>query len=281
MKNTEIYAFADEASPNIDEQIAAMTRNGLNGLEIRNVDGTNVSDISVEKAKAVASKLSNSGLAVWSVGSPIGKITIDDDFDGHMEKLKHTIEVSHALNCRKIRVFSFYLGANKAEACKDEIVDRLGRMCELAAQEGVRLYHENEKGIFGDIPERCLALHRALPELCGVFDPANFVQCGVDTRKAWAMLKNHINYMHIKDARADGFVVPAGFGEGNVAEIVADYLKMGGNAVTIEPHLTVFSGLEQLEQSGEQSQIGEYHYKNSDAAFDAACNAFKALYKEG
>ena len=73
-----IYAFADEASPAIDSQIAAMRRNGLNGLEIRGVDGENVSAISLKKAKEVRRKLDDAGLCIWSIGSPIGKIGIDE-----------------------------------------------------------------------------------------------------------------------------------------------------------------------------------------------------------
>ena len=38
-----IYAFADESGGMIDHQIESMKRNGLAGLEIRNVDGTNIS----------------------------------------------------------------------------------------------------------------------------------------------------------------------------------------------------------------------------------------------
>lgn len=278
MKKFQTFAFADEADACIDGQIAAMKRNGLDGLEIRNVDGTNVAEISVEKAKEVQKKLAAEGLIVWSIGSPIGKITMEEDFEAHLEKLKHTLQVAHALDCQKLRMFSFYPGAGKrAEEYTDEVIDRLGRMCAIADREDIRLYHENEKGIFGDIPERCLALHQALPELLGIFDPANYVQCGVDTRAAWAMLKDYVRYMHIKDARADGFVVPAGAGEGHVAEIAVDYLAMGGKAFTVEPHLTVFPGLEQLEQAGERSQIADYRYPNSDAAFDAACDALKAL----
>ena len=67
----KIYAFADEASPLIDGQIIALKENGLDGLEIRNVDNVNVSDISDAKAKEVRKKLDNAGLSVWSVGSPI------------------------------------------------------------------------------------------------------------------------------------------------------------------------------------------------------------------
>lgn len=105
-----IYAFADEASPNIDGQITALKRNGLNGLEMRNVDGVNVSDITVEKAKEVKHKLQENGLITWSVGSPIGKIDIEkDDFKAHTEKLKHTLEIANILESKNIRMFSFYI----------------------------------------------------------------------------------------------------------------------------------------------------------------------------
>ncbi|MCQ2450236.1 MAG: sialate O-acetylesterase, partial [Clostridia bacterium] len=74
MNEARIYAFADESNAKIDDQIIAMKRNNLNGLEIRNVDGQNVSDISLEKAKEVKEKMDKAGLGVWSIGSPIGKI---------------------------------------------------------------------------------------------------------------------------------------------------------------------------------------------------------------
>ena len=114
MEPMKIYAFADEASPKLDGQIAAMKRNGLNGLEIRGVDGENVSDITPEKAREVRAKLDDAGLSVWSIGSPIGKIDIEkDDFDKHLCKLRHTLEVADALGAKNLRMFSFYIPAGK------------------------------------------------------------------------------------------------------------------------------------------------------------------------
>ena len=279
MNNIKIYAFADEASPNIDGQITAIKRNGLNGLEMRNVDGVNVSDITIEKAKEVKHKLQENGLITWSVGSPIGKIDlVKDDFKAHTEKLKHTLEIANILDSKNIRMFSFYIPNGKdASEYKNEVIERLGVMCDIARNFGVSLCHENEKGIYGDIPERCLEIHKALPELKGIFDPANYVQCGVDTLKAWETLKSYIYYMHIKDAKLDGTVVPAGQGDGNVKEIVKRFISGGGKAFTIEPHLMVFEGFSHLERKGEKSQISEYGYPDSNTAFDAACNAFKGL----
>jgi sugar phosphate isomerase/epimerase len=278
MRSAKIYAFADEASPMIDRQIAAMKRNRLSGLEIRNVDGTNVSDISLEKAAEVKKKLDDNGLCVWSVGSPIGKTDINGDFKADIESFKHTLEVARVLNTENIRIFSFYVPQDKDPSdFKNEVIDRLGKFAEIADGSGVTLCHENEKGIYGDTAERCLDILKAVPEIQGIFDPANFIQCGVDTIKAWDMLGGRIKYMHIKDAMPDGSVVPAGFGSGNVKEIVHRYLDNGGSAFTIEPHLAVFDGLAGLERESEKSNVGKFVYKSNDEAFDAACDAFKNI----
>ena len=275
----KIYAFADEASPSIDGQIAAMARNGLDGLEIRGVDGENVSSISLEKAREVRRKLCDAGLCTWSVGSPIGKIDIETgDFPAHLDQLRHTLDVARELGAQRLRMFSFYIPAGKdPSAYRQKVIDQVGEMLRAGEGSGVLYCHENEKGIYGDMAGRCQELLRLFPAMKGVFDPANFVQCGQETWSAWEMLREHIDYLHIKDALADGSVVPAGKGLGNVKRIVDAYRAQGGEHATIEPHLRVFDGLKGLEREGEASQVGLYSYKSSDEAFDAACSALKEL----
>ena len=274
----KVYAFADEASGSIDKQIEAMKRNGLQGLEIRNVDGVNVSDISLEKAEEVHRKMEAAGLKVWSIGSPLGKIGIDDAFEPHLEKLKHTLEVAKILECKNIRMFSFYLPQGKEpEQYREEVLYRLREMVKVAEGTGITLCHENEKGIYGDNAARCLDIHKEVPELGGIFDPANFIQCGQETMEAWELLHPYITYMHIKDALESGMVVPAGAGVGHLKEIVDAFRAQGGDSVTIEPHLTVFEGLRELEGKDREIKVAEYKYPEADTAFDVACDALKAL----
>ena len=284
MKNPQIFAFADEASPMIDNQIKAMLRNGLQGLEIRSVDGENVSGITIAKAKEVYQKINDAGLSVWSIGSPIGKIDIiKDSFSEHLDVLKRTIDIAREMKCGNIRMFSFYLPKDQEPGSfKNEVMDRLHQMAEMTAGSGVQLCHENEKGIYGDNAVRCCEILSEVPEIAGVFDPANFVQCGQDTLEAWKLLKNHIKYLHIKDALfADGSVVPAGKGEGNVPAIVKAYMEMGGVCMTVEPHLKVFGGLKALEREGEETRMGSrFVFETNDEAFDAACAALRAILAE-
>ena len=278
MQDIKIFAFADEAATEIDGQIRALKRNGLAGLEIRGVDGQNISDITLNKAKEVKEKLDCEGLSVWSIGSPIGKIEIADDFEAHKEKLKRTLEIANVLDCKNIRMFSFFMPENEDKLrYSSEVIWKVGEMAKIAEQSGVFLCHENEKGIYGDTPEACLELFKAIPLLKGVFDPANFVQCKVNTINAWDMLKDHIYYMHIKDANKRNIVVPAGMGEGNIRYIANEYIRRGGKVFTMEPHLAVFEGFAALEKQGESIDTSQFTYDSADTAFDTACDAFKKL----
>ena len=278
-ENWKIYAFADEASPELDGQIAALLRNNMLGPELRGVNGRNITELTAAEAREVRRRLDDAGLTVWSLGSPIGKITLDDDFEAHLELLRHTLELGNILGAEAIRLFSFYPGeGQKIEDCFGQVSDRMGRMLDVIAGSGLLACHENEKGIFGYNADGCLRLHRAFPALRAVFDPANFIQSGQATLPAWEQLHGYVAYFHVKDAFSDGSVVPAGYGEGHVKELLRAYRTEGGYRLTVEPHLTVFSGLKALERAGEESAIGQkYSYPSADAAFDAAAAALQDI----
>lgn len=273
--NYRLCAFADEADAMLTGQIAAMQRNGISLLEIRGVDGQNISVLSPAKVKEVANLLSDNGLKVWSIGSPTGKITLRDDWNAHLDSFKGMLDAAAVFGAEAFRMFSFYDAQNE----KNEVIDRLGTLCKLAKGYRVKLCHENEKGIFGDTPQRTRELLDALPQLGGIFDPANFIQCGADILPAWELLKDRIDYLHIKDAMKDGTVVPAGYGVGCLETVVTDFLRRGGEVLTLEPHLSEFTGLQGLEKEGERTIVGSAHfsYRDNNESFDAAVNALKAI----
>ncbi len=263
--------FADEAAKDFDGQMAALKRNRYEFLEIRNVDGINFTKLTAQEAKALAQKLEANGLSVRSLGSPIGKVKIADDFDAHMELYKHTLELGNIFGAQYIRLFSFFMPKEEDPTrYKNLVIDRMGIFAETAKAFGIQACHENEKGIYGDIAARCLELHRAVPELKAVFDPANFVQCGQDTLEAWEALHPFVEYMHIKDAIPGGKVVPPGQGVGNVPQLLAKYAAQGGELLTLEPHLTAFVGLKALENEGDESVVGHMKFDSNEAAFDYA-----------
>lgn len=276
MKQFTLAAFADEAGSDVEVQIRALQENGVPCLEIRGVGDKNVTDLTVDEAKELKKRLDDAGISVWSIGSPLGKISVGDEFAPHLDTFKHTLELSRVLGAGNIRMFSFFCPKGEAAYCRDIVFERLHQFCAAAQGSGITLCHENEKGIYGDTADRCLDILQNFPAIKAVYDPANFLQCGEDTIRAWELLEPYIAYMHVKDVREDGVVVPAGQGHGRIPELLERYEKIGGQVLTLEPHLAVFKGLDALE-NGEKTKIGEFEYPSQRDAFDAAVNALKGL----
>lgn len=253
MERVILSGFSDEIGPELDYQLETIREFGLSHIELRAADGVNVSDFSPEKVKEVKNKLAGAGVSVSSIGSPIGKIGVEEDFAPHLDKLKRTLEIQKELGAPYIRMFSFYMPQGRApEDFRGEVLDRVGRMVEEAQAWDSVLLHENEKGIYGDNAPRCKELLEAFygPHFKAVFDFANFVQVGQQTLPAYELLKPYVEYVHVKDAQwGTGAVVPAGQGDGHVKDILTDLIGGGWKGfLSLEPHLTDFAGLAALEQ---------------------------------
>ncbi len=285
MTNTiKLCAFADEAAVSTAGQIKALTENAIPYLEIRGVNGVNISALDTATAKAFARDLKSNGLSVWSIGSPAGKSQIAEDFSKERDQFARLLEMAEIFEAPCIRLFSFY-GTDGSDTYFDEVCRRLDVFCQMAKAQGVRPCHENEKGIYGDTADRCLKLHKALPELSAVFDAANFVLCGQDIMTAWEMLSPYVWYSHIKDAVESGRIVPPGEGIGALREYLPLYAAMAEDGInsgvlTVEPHLMEFVGLAALENANGQSVVGGYAYPNERAAFDYAVKCLKGIISE-
>ena len=278
-------AFADEASPDILEQIAACKANDIEYIELRNVNGKNISNFTVEEAEGLKKLLDEHGIKVSSIGSHYGKIEIDDDFEPHFEAFKQTVEVAKVLGTKYIRMFSFFFTKGQSiEEYKDEVYRRLTAMVDYACEHDVLCCHENEKGIYGDIHERCLELAEHFGDKLGcIFDPSNYIQCGCDTAEGFKLLKDYITYMHIKDCIAEiDTVVPAGEGDGHLEDIIkALDQEEKVYFLSVEPHLRVFEGLDNLEpdDSTASKMNSKFVYPDNKTSFAAACTAIHEIVK--
>ena len=271
-----VSCFADEIDVSVDKQIALLQELGIGWIEFRSGDGKGVADYTEKEAEMLMSRLSANGIRISAVGSPIGKIDITQDFEPHFETYRHIVELAGILDTSFIRMFSFFMPeGEEPDKFRDEVMRRTDRMVEYAAGRNVVLLHENEKGIYGDSAARCLDLMKLFygDHFRCTFDFANFVQCGQDTLEAYEMLRPYISYIHVKDAlRENGDVVPAGTGDGNVAEILNRLDEEGyAGFLSLEPHLADFAGLKSLEK-----EVKERGRTDGEEAF---CTAYRALEK--
>ncbi|GIM94696.1 sugar phosphate isomerase/epimerase family protein [Paractinoplanes toevensis] len=240
-----LSGFADEISPDLTEQCEVASSLGLKYIEVRSAWDVNILDLSPVQLAEMKKTLSAYGLKVSSIGSPIGKIFIDEDFAPHLERMRHAAEVAAELDAPYIRIFSFFLRPGDDPAAhRAEVIDRMRALVRVAEEADLILLHENEKQIYGDVPERCLDLVRSVgsPYLRLAWDPANFVQVGVRPfTDGYPALRPHVEYIQIKDAHAaDGTVVPAGQGDGEVAATIRALRHDGFDGFfSLEPHLAL------------------------------------------
>ena len=218
---------------------------GVTCIDVRGIDNINVSSMTLAQAGEYKKRLDDRGFTVPCVGSPLGKIKISDDFDAHLELTRHTCDVAHAFGTDRVRMFSFYpSGGCDILAQRGEVMNRLGKMLEVADQMDAVFYHENESGIYGSSPDGCNDIFATFKtaRLKVIFDPANFVNEGFRPfDECWrASLAELTDAFHIKDkvSGAEGPCVPAGEGDGQFAEIFADLATREFDGyMTLEPHL--------------------------------------------
>jgi sugar phosphate isomerase/epimerase len=262
MTEWTLSGFGDEIDKDPEVQLAVLQALGASHLEFRSAWGVNVADLSDEDVDRLQALLQRHGMRVSAIASPIGKTGVYDDAATEQARLERVIAVARRLETRYVRLFSFYRPDGVApEQTRDTVLTRLRAFADAAERESVILVHENEKAIYGDVPERLLDIVESVgsPALRLAWDNANFVQVGVRPfTDGYATLRPYIEYLQVKDARAaDGVEVPAGHGDGELRETVTALRDSGWTGfASLEPHLAdparpdVLSGPRRFGEAG-------------------------------
>ena len=274
-----ISAFADEynADPKVHAEYLASV--GIGYIEPRFISGVNFANLSEDEVMEYKSILDANGVKASAIGSPIGKINLADDFDAHLELARRCFKNASIMGAKYIRMFSFYLreGQTREEA-RPEVIEKLGALLDLADEYGVTLCHENEAKIYGEDAEHCLDLMKHFEgRLKCVFDTGNFILDGVETYPyAYNLMKDYIEYFHIKDSMSVGAIVPPGCGEARILDVLKAHRAYAPDRdffVSLEPHLETFAGLNKLVGKTFENP---YKFESAEIAFD---NARERLFK--
>jgi len=240
--------ISDEAGQAIDTQIKAHRELGWEHLELRLVDGTNLTQIPDAKFDEVYAQVTEAGMKVSCFGSAIANwarpITCDAQID--IDDLKQAIPRMHRFGTPFIRVMSYPNDKDHPlpeNDWRNEAIQRLQVLAKMAEDGGITLVHENCSGWGGLSAENSNILlgEVASPALKVVFDTGNPVTYGQDAWAYYQAVYDDIVYVHIKDAqKIDGedHYCYCGDGAGCVKEIVRDLLAKGyDGGFSIEPHL--------------------------------------------
>ncbi len=242
-----LSAFGDEIAKDLSDQLILLKELDIHHLDLRSAWGKGLLEMTDADVEQVRGTCSASEMDVACLGSPVGKSPLEGPIEDELSKLARVCEIGRALDCRRVRMFSFYLPDPETTLDFDRYlntaVSRLARLVELAEKEDALLLLENEKKLVGDTIERCHVLLSRLrsPHLRFLWDPANFVQVEAagPTERGWPLLGQYVSYVHIKDADGeDGSVCVAGEGDGQIGALLTRLREEGYRGfLSLEPHL--------------------------------------------
>ncbi len=245
MADIKLSGFGDEIVEDFEGQLKNMSDMDLHAIELRGLWGTNVIDLSEDEKIKARALLERYEIEVSSIGSPIGKVSVEAPASEEMERFERAVDKALYFDAKYIRVFSFYPPEGEPlDVCRDAVMDRMRQMTDIARGADVTMVLENEKGLYGEQADRVADILNtvAAPQMKMAFDPANFVQVGQRPfDDCWPLVKEHVCYMHIKDAKLeDGTVVLTGEGDGQIPAILGALREMGYQGfASLEPHLQV------------------------------------------
>jgi sugar phosphate isomerase/epimerase len=255
-----ITGFTDEASPSIDRQIEMCRRLGWNRIDLRAVDGVNITNLSDSAFEEVHEKLASAGIQAVSFGSEIANWSrsIDDPLEFDLREIERAIPRMRRMGVELIRIMSYR--APKGPVGSDpqlerNIVHRLKEIVRRAEEGGIVCVHENCETWGGQSPEHTVYLLEQIdsPAFQLVFDTGNpFATLDhrgtppfahQSTLDFYRKVKEAVRYVHIKDGRIVAGEVQYSFpgeGDGEVPQLLSQLKKDGYAAgVSIEPHVAV------------------------------------------
>ena len=249
----QLSAFADEAAEKFTDQVNFLNRQKIEHIELRFCDGKNIMELNKSELSQINRRLQDRDIKVSAIGSPIGKVTLDQPFPDHLEKFKHAVELAEYFDAPLIRIFSFYPPAGKnITDCRTEVLDRLAALVALLKDAHITLVHENDADIYGQTAPRCRDIVQTInsPKLKLAYDPGNFVATEKITdnmETCWPLLKDYVAHIHIKDRKVNSETgcLP-GAGDGQIRQLLTELASINyPGFLTLEPHMTVsgvFSG---------------------------------------
>lgn len=278
-----LTGFADEASRDLDQQIAATKDIGWSAISARMVGEHNLHELPEAEFEQVAGRLKDAGIQVPELGSLIGNWakSIDSDFAITLAEIDRAIPRMQALDTQFVRIMSYAQNPWGEDQQEAERFRRLREIVARFADAGLTAIHENCMNWGGFSADHTLRLVDEVPGLKLVFDTGNPVfqkdrskpnSDGSfpwqDPFEFWQKVRDHVAHIHIKDCHnppsegAEPDYTMPGEGSARLHDILGDAKARGYDGwIAIEPHVaTVFHAADPTAVDWEQCYASYVEY---------------------
>jgi sugar phosphate isomerase/epimerase len=242
----KLSAFADEVTDDFLGQVKYLVKERVGYIEPRFINKKNIMDLTRDELNDARKLMQDNGLKVSAIGSPIGKVRLDEPFAPHLDKFKRAVDIAIFFESPYIRMFSYYAPqGHNIDEYRDQVMERMAAKVEMLKGIDVTMVHENEAHIYGHSARNCVDIARTInsPKLRLAYDPANFVWAESITdnvESCWPLMKPYVVHVHIKDWKLGAKDVGSipGEGDGQIKELLAELAAMNyDGCLTMEPHL--------------------------------------------
>lgn len=256
--NTPLFklsGFTDEASSDLDKQIAITKSLGWTHLSARTIGSANIHDISETEFEQACDKLISAKIEVAEFGTLIGSWgkSIMSDWEVTLGEIERCIPRMQRLGVQHARIMSYAQEPWGEEQHEKERFKRLNEITKRFADAGLQALHENCMNWGGFSAEHTLRLLEEVPGLQLVFDTGNPIfqrDRSAPEPHSWqrpfefySKVKHTIAHIHIKDAimhedKGEPEYTFPGEGEGQLDRIMKDLIKSNySGTIAIEPHM--------------------------------------------
>lgn len=253
---------------------------GVEYFELKRVHGKRVPDITDEEVRLIQKVLRANEVTLSSLAPGLFRIPLERELISQevSKRFDMTVALANRLDNRSIVIFGFVRDDRHTEAeALRQIIDVFGPLAARAEREGLTLFLENDRGLWGQSPEsvqqilagvnsRALKLNWDPGNLVGAFSEAPYPA-------GYEIVREYVGHVHVKDAKAtgNGQFAHAMMGSGDVdwvgqfERLIRD--RYAGYCV-IEPHFgnRISSSREHILETRQALRLAR-------ARVDAACKS--------
>lgn len=255
-----ISGIADEAGYGIEAQIAAHKALGWRHIELRLIDGLNVTSALSDNAfDQVVEIVLRNEFKVTGFASAIGNWSrhINDDFYIDTDELKIATKRMKRLGAKYIRTMTWKGDGVSEFEWRTKSISRCKELAKFAEDNDICLIHENCEGWGGLSATNMIELKNTVdsPNFKLLYDLGNTISHGYDPWEFFKIIRGNFDYIHIKDAKMNPSggkskdYTYCGMGDAMLKEILTIILNEDGydGIISIEPHVAAIVHLDSAD----------------------------------
>ncbi len=246
--------ITDEVSQDLHEVREFAKSFNLDAIEIRTILDKGFPEILGEK-NVLEKFLKDNGLKVCAIASPTFKCDIDstEEYENHLNIFRSAVELANHVDAKLVRAFTFWK-KGRYEGFKKKIIERFGKIVDMAEEHGVTIIVENEPSTFIGNGRILADFINSLGARCvkALWDPGNELMDDEGEEPyptGFNYVRKLVAHVHVKDGVKQGSEVRflrVGDGQAKIEENLRALKEMMYEGyVSLETHWRVTKNIEE------------------------------------